>query len=72
LKLKKQPQIKKKRTNRLKARKDERKKHRKLGRAFIRTYRKQLGGANLNTERDYRDYIKSIKIGKDAMKFQEN
>jgi len=63
---------KEKRTNRLKARKDERKKHRKLGRAFIRTYRKQLGGANLNTERDYRDYIKSIKIGKDAMKFQEN
>ena len=49
----------------------QRKKFRKMGRKFIGNYRKQLEGANQDTVKDYNDYIKSTKIGKDAMKFQE-
>jgi len=49
----------------------QRKKFRKMGRTFIGNYRKQLEGANQDTVKDYNDYIKSTKIGKDAMKFQE-
>ena len=52
----------------VKARKVARKANRKFGRKFISNYHKELTEANSKTERDYKDYIKSIKIGKDAMK----
>jgi large subunit ribosomal protein L4e len=46
----------------------QRKKNRKFGRSYIRSYRNSLEEANRTTEKDYKNYIKSIKIGKDAMK----
>jgi len=45
-----------------------RKKFRKFGRKYIGHYKKQLEEANNTTSQDYKNYIKSIKIGKDAMK----
>lgn len=59
------------RNDRLNARKAARKANRKFGRKFISTYNKELSDANAKTEKDYKDYIKSIKVGKDAMKEQE-
>jgi large subunit ribosomal protein L4e len=53
---------------RLKQKKQTRKQHRQHSRAFIRNYRAQLNEASQRTEQDYKDYIKSIKVGKDAMK----
>ncbi len=60
------------RQQRLKERAASRKKFRKLGRQYISNYRRNLEQANRNTETDYKNYIKSIKIGKDAMKFVED
>jgi len=54
-----------------KAKKDARKKNRNFGRKFISAYTKGLNSANNATVKEYNDYIKSIKIGKDAMKFNE-
>jgi hypothetical protein len=61
--------------NRVQRRKDKatlRKKFRKLTRKFHGNYKKQLDQANRDTEADYKSYIKSTKIGKDAMKSQED
>jgi large subunit ribosomal protein L4e len=56
------------RATRLQQKKVARKALRKNGRKFIREYNKQLNGANTRSEQDYKDYIKSLKVGKDAMK----
>jgi len=56
------------RTERRKQRAAVRKSFRKSGRKFIATYRNQLNEANTRSENDYKDYIKSTKVGKDAMK----
>jgi len=56
---------------RRKDRATQRKKFRKHSRKHIGTYRKQLEEANKATEKDYKNYIKSTKIGKDAMKAEE-
>jgi|LauGreDrversion4_2_1035121.scaffolds.fasta_scaffold69291_1 large subunit ribosomal protein L4e len=56
------------RADRRKKRAAARKTVRKHGRAFISNFRKGLQGANTQTEQDYKDYIKSTKIGKDALK----
>ena len=53
---------------RLNARRAARKTNRKHGRKFISNYHNELSGANARTEKEYKDYIKSTKIGKDAMK----
>merc|ERR1711957_236854 len=47
-----------------------RKVNRKFGRKFFAHYHTELSGANARTEADYKAYIKSLKIGKDAMKEQ--
>ena len=43
-----------------------RKSFRKNGRKFIATFRNELSGANARSEQDYKDYIKSTKIGAQA------
>jgi large subunit ribosomal protein L4e len=53
---------------RLNTRRAARKANRKHGRRFIGNYHKELSGANARTEKEYKEYIRSIKIGKDAMK----
>lgn len=60
------------RAARLKERAAQRKKNRRHGRTFISSYRNSLEGANQTTEKDYKNYIKSIKIGKDAMKASDD
>jgi large subunit ribosomal protein L4e len=54
--------------SRLAKRRTERKANRKYGRKFIANFNNELSAANTKTEGDYKDYIKSIRIGKDAMK----
>jgi large subunit ribosomal protein L4e len=61
-------QAKNTKADRLKAKKDSRKKFRKQGRKHIRDIRASLNGANEKTAKDYKNYIRSIKIGEDAMK----
>jgi large subunit ribosomal protein L4e len=56
------------RAERKKKRSVARKTFRKHGNNFVRTYRKELAGASGRSEQDYKDYIRSLKIGKDAMK----
>jgi large subunit ribosomal protein L4e len=56
------------RADRKKKRAAARKSFRKSGRKFISNFRKELTGANARSEKDYKDYIKSTKIGKDALK----
>ena len=41
---------------------------RKSGIKFISEYNKQLQVTNKKFEQEYKEYIKSIKVGKDAMK----
>ena len=55
---------------RLNNKKAVRKANRKHGRKFISTFNKEIQGANERSKQDYTDYIKSTKIGKDAMKEQ--
>ena len=55
-----------------KTKRDNAKKHRKAGRRFIRNFREGVAGANQVSEIDYKNYIKSIKIGEDAMKDKDN
>lgn len=43
-----------------------RKSFRRNGRKFIATFRNELSGANARSEQDYKDYIKSTKIGAQA------
>jgi len=57
--------------DRFNARRAARKANRKFGRKFFSNYHEELSAANDKTEKDYKDYIKSIKVGKDAMKEQE-
>jgi large subunit ribosomal protein L4e len=59
---------KKNKVSNLKTRNAQRKTFRKQGRTFIRNVRTAIEGANQVSEKDYKDYIKSIKIGEDAMK----
>lgn len=58
--------------NRLQQRKQNRKKFRKQGRQFIRSLRSSVKSANDSTAKDYKNYIKSILIGADAMKDQKD
>ena len=44
------------------------KQHRKKGRQFITKYYKELEGANEKTIKEYKNYIKSTKVGKEALK----
>merc|ERR1712032_1158367 len=53
---------------RLTTRRAARKTNKKFGRKFFANCHNELSAANSKTERDYKDYIKSIRIGKDAMK----
>ena len=57
--------------DRIKASKAAKKANRKFGRKFFSNFHKDLSAANTKTEKDYKEYIKSIKIGKDAMKEQQ-
>lgn len=57
----------KNRDQRLKTQRAERKKHRQLGRKFIRTYRQELNDANKQTINEYDAYIRSQRIGKKAL-----
>jgi len=59
------------RASNLKTKQVARKKYRKQGRKFITNFRTQLAAANDYSEQDYKAYIKSIKIGEDAMKDKE-
>jgi large subunit ribosomal protein L4e len=59
---------KKNKQQRLNNKKAARKATRKHGRKFIGTFNKEIKGANERSQQDYVDYIKSTKIGKDAMK----
>jgi large subunit ribosomal protein L4e len=59
---------KKNKQQRLNNKKALRKANRKHGRKFISNYNKEIHGANERSKQDYTDYIKSTKIGKDAMK----
>jgi len=73
-KVKRESEIKAKEENRknkdarLKTRRGIRKANRKHGRTFISSYHKELAGANAKTEADYKEYVKTTKVGKDAMK----
>jgi large subunit ribosomal protein L4e len=57
--------------SRLATRKAARKANRKFGRKFISNYHRDQTEANTKTEKDYKEYIKSTRIGKDAMKEEE-
>jgi len=59
---------KKNREARNKSRRTVRKSNRKNGRKYISEYNKQLGVSQKRMEQNYKDYITSTKIGKDAMK----
>ena len=50
----------------VKAKLQRKKQHRKSGKSFILNYRKELEGANQKTIKEYKEYIKSTKIGKAA------
>ena len=50
----------------VKARLERKKKYRKGARKFIINYHKELEGANEKSKKEYREYIKSTKIGKAA------
>ena len=43
------------------------KKFRKNGRKFITQYHKELEGANQKTIKEYNEYIRSTKVGKEAL-----
>jgi large subunit ribosomal protein L4e len=70
--IKTQEENKKNRDQRLKARRGVRKTYKKQGRKFLNDFHKSVVEAGLNTEREYKEYIKSTRIGKDAMKLQED
>ena len=55
------------RAERKKKRAAARKSFRKHGRNFIANFNKELKGANSKSEQDYKDYIRSTKIGKEAL-----
>ena len=63
---KKQEENKNKHDEIAKARLERKRKHRKSGKNFISNYRKELEGANQKTIKEYKEYIKSTKIGKAA------
>ena len=65
-KKKKQEENKNKHDEIAKARLERKRKHRKSGKNFISNYRKELEGANQKTIKEYKEYIKSTKIGKAA------
>ena len=45
--------------------------HRKVGKKFISNYRKELEGANQETIKEYKNYIKSTKINIFSFAFSE-
>ena len=59
---KKQEENKNKHDEIAKARLERKRKHRKSGKNFISNYRKELEGANQETIKEYKNYIKSTKI----------
>lgn len=61
---------KKNKQQKLNNKKASRKANRKHGRKFISNFNNEIQGANLRSQQDYTDYIKSTKVGKDAMKEQ--
>ena len=63
---KKQQENKDKHAEIVKKRLERKRAHRKGGRKFISSYRKELEGANQETIKEYKNYIKSTKIGKAA------
>ena len=68
---KKQEENKNKHDDIVKARLERKRKHRKGARQFIANYRKELEGANQKTIKEYKEYIKSTKIGKSAFAEEE-
>lgn len=52
---------------RIKARRAVRKSNKKQGRQFISNYNKLVNEAGLRTDKEYKDYIRSTKIGKAAL-----
>ena len=68
---KKQEDNKNKHDEIVKARLERKKKNRKSGKTFILNYRKELEGANQKTIKEYKEYIKSTKIGKAAFAEEE-
>ena len=55
----------------VKAKLERKRQHRKGGKSFILNYRKELEGANQKTIKEYKEYIKSTKIGKAAFAEEE-
>ena len=68
---KKQEENKNKHDEIAKARLERKRRHRKSAKAFISNYRKELEGANQKTIKEYKEYIKSTKIGKAAFAEEE-
>ena len=68
---KKQEENKNKHDEIVKAKLERKKQHRKGGRSFILKYRQELEGANQKTIKEYKEYIKSTKIGKAAFAEEE-
>ena len=68
---KKQQENKDKHAEIVKKRLERKRAHRKGGRKFISSYRKELEGANQETIKEYKNYIKSTKIGKAAFAEEE-
>ena len=48
------------------------KQYRKKGRQFIHNYYKELEGANKKTIKEYKEYIRSTKVGKEALAVDED
>jgi large subunit ribosomal protein L4e len=57
--------------DRMKTRAAQRKKFRKNGRKFISAFNKSLGQAHAASENSYKEYIKSTKVGQDALDQQD-
>ena len=68
---KKQEENKNKHDEIVKARLERKKKYRKGARKFILKYRQELEEANQKTIKEYKEYIKSTKIGKAAFAVEE-
>lgn len=62
----------KNREQRVKARRGLRKTYKKQGRQFIANYYKDVNEAGVRTDKEYKEYIKSTKIGKAALAGDEN
>jgi large subunit ribosomal protein L4e len=68
---KKQQENKDKHAEIVKKRQERKKQHREGGKKFILNYYKELEGANQKTITEYKEYIRSTKIGKQVEKEEE-